>query len=67
MKKHMAWMAACCLVPLVLAVVISYLSLGSSLNWLVSLICPLLMIGSLWGMRSGEKECCKEKQEVENR
>ncbi|HLO02509.1 MAG TPA: hypothetical protein VK191_05340 [Symbiobacteriaceae bacterium] len=69
MKRRMVWMAACCVVPLVLALGISYLSVGSSYTWLVSLICPVLMIGSLWGMRSSEQEsaCCEHKGEVENR
>lgn len=65
MKKHLAWMAACCLVPLALAVGISFLSVGRSLNWLVSLICPVLMIASMWGMHASEKD--EQKREAGNR
>lgn len=62
MKKPMLWMAACCLVPLALTVIISLLSFRSSLSWLPSLICPVLMIGSMWAMRAPEGDCHQKKE-----
>lgn len=70
MRRQTVWMmAACCLVPVALAVGIGYLSVGRSVTWLISLICPVLMIASIWGMHASENEssCHKEKGKAENR
>lgn len=59
-SKHMLVMLACCLVPLalVLAVSVFGLSLGALqpfVPYVLALMCPLMMIGMMWGMRKEEK------------
>jgi hypothetical protein len=42
--KHMALMAACCLVPVAGAVVLSRLGYGSAAGFLMLLLCPLMHV-----------------------
>ncbi len=71
MRKGIKWLAACCVVPVVLALGLSYFGVGPAFSWLPTLLCPLLMIGGIWAFSSagggnsccGQKECHKEKAE----
>lgn len=61
MGKHLLVMLICCLVPLGLIMAISVfgLSLGPLqplLPYVIALMCPLMMIGMMWMMRSNGNE-----------
>lgn len=65
MKKGMKWMAACCIIPIVLVLALNFFGVGRSFGWLPALICPLMMIGMMWAMRgSGHShDCCAKHEE----
>jgi Protein of unknown function (DUF2933) len=57
-KKHMLLMAACCLIPIGLIIVISTLAIPTSglTSVVVALICPAMMLFMMRGMHSGHEE-----------
>lgn len=57
-KKHMLLMLACCLIPLGLITVISALALPTSslTTTVIALMCPLMMLFMMFGMRHDHGE-----------
>ncbi|MBI5564127.1 MAG: DUF2933 domain-containing protein [Chloroflexi bacterium] len=57
-KKHALLMAACCLIPIGLIVVISALAIPTSglTSIVVALICPVMMLFMMRGMHGGHEE-----------
>jgi len=61
MGKHMLLMIICCAVPILLVMAVSLFGLSfGPLQWLVpyvaALMCPLMMIGMMWMMRSNNSD-----------
>ena len=56
-KKHALLMAACCLIPIGLIVVISALAIPTSglTSIVVALICPVMMLLMMRGMHGGHE------------
>ena len=44
---HLLMMLLCCLVPLGLVLLVSKVGISSNLSWLISLICPWMMVGMM--------------------
>ena len=57
-KKHMLLMLACCLIPIGLITVISALALPTSslTTTVIALMCPLMMLFMMFGMRHDHEE-----------
>ncbi len=53
MKKHGLMMLLCCLIPIILVPIV--LISGRSVSSLIFLLCPILHIGMMMGMRKSGK------------
>jgi energy-converting hydrogenase Eha subunit F len=57
-KKHALLMAACCLIPIGLIIMISTLAIPTSglTSIVIALICPVMMLLMMRGMHGGHEE-----------